>query len=228
MLRKNQFIAVVSAMGVLLSLVSDLVKFLREAGLTIAELGECFAALTSKKGVGALKQIADLMVEEYRRQNPPAPPTLKAVIDTNLDPRLPFAGANIEKHARVGNVTIEKRSDGRLYIDGKKIVLYRSSRQLNGKTIKGHELRTEVDGKPVLSASILDFLKANPEFIPEDWKQDENGNTIYIFFWGTIYRSSGGGLYVRCLFWSVGEWCGFYGWLDDDWYSSFPAAMAAE
>lgn len=149
-------------------------------------------------------------------------PILRAVIDTNINPRLPFAGATIEKHARVGKVTIEKRADG-LYIDGKKVGLYLSERQLNGQTIKGYELRTELDDKPVLSASILDFLMAHPEFIPEDWKQDENGNIIFIYFWATIYRYFGR-FRVRCLYWDDGAWHEGYDWLVNGWDSSGPAA----
>lgn len=149
-------------------------------------------------------------------------PILRAVIDTNINPRLPFAGATIEKHARVGKVTIEKRADG-LYIDGKKVGLYLSERQLNGQTIKGYELRTELDDKPVLSASILDFLMAHPEFIPEDWKQDENGNIIFIYFWATIYRYFGR-FCVRSLCWHDGAWGVYFRWLVDGWGSRSPAA----
>lgn len=151
-------------------------------------------------------------------------PILRAVIDTNINPRLPFAGATIEKHARVGKVTIEKRADG-LYIDGKKVILYRSQRQMDGKAIRGYELRMELDGQPVLSASILDFLIVHPEYIPEEWKEkDKNGNIILIFFWATIYCDSGGGFFVRCLYWYDGVWSEGYYWLDRGWSSGYPAA----
>lgn len=150
---------------------------------------------------------------------------LRAEIDTDVNPSLPFKGARIAKHARVGKITIELRADGCLYINGKKVVLFRSERQLNGREVKGYELRTELDGLPVLSASILDFLKAHREFIPEEWKErDENGNIIFIYFWGTEYSVSDGGLYVRCLSWNVGAWDEDYYWLGFYWRSGFPAA----
>ncbi|MEK7653001.1 MAG: hypothetical protein AAB358_00745 [Patescibacteria group bacterium] len=152
--------------------------------------------------------------------------TFKAEIDTDKDPRLPFSGASIEKHARQGKVTIEKRPDG-LYLDGRKVVLYRSLKQVNGKTVVGHELKKELDGKPVLSVSILDFLSENQEYIPEEWKKDENGNTIFIFFWGTIYRHAGGRLYVRDLYWNGNRWYWNCYWLDRDWYFHDPAALLA-
>ena len=221
MMRKNQYIAAVSAMGMLLSLVTDLVKYLREAGLTIAEIGECFAALASKKGVGALKRIAEEMVAEYRRQNPKF---LREEIDTDVDSQLAFSDATIESHTREGKVVYEKRTDG-TYRNGKKIGLYRSSRQMNGKSVQGHELRTEVDGQPVLSASDLDFFKAHPEFFPEEWKKDENGNTLHIFFWGTVYRYADDNLFVRCLCWDGLGLSEFYDWLDHYWSSDDPAAV---
>ena len=154
-------------------------------------------------------------------------PLLSAEIDTNLDPRLPFSGATIERHARVGKVKIELRADGCLYVGGKKVGLYRSERQMNGNVVKGYELRTEVDGKPVLSASILDFLMSHQEFIPEEWKKDENGNIIFIFFWGTIFRGADGSLYVRYLCWLEGAWHERCYWLGNGWLSNDPAAVCA-
>ena len=223
-MRKNQYIAAVSAMGMLLSLVTDLVKYLREAGLTYVEVGECFAALASKKGVGALKRIAVEMAAEYRRQDPQV---LREEIDTDLDPSLPFSGAAIESHTREGIVVYEKRVDG-VYRNGKKLGLYRSSRQMNGKSVRGYELRTEVDGKPVLSASDADFFKSHPEFFPEEWKKDADGNMLYVFFWGTIYRDADGDLYVRYLYWGGDGLSESYDWLDCHWNSVGPAAVTEE
>lgn len=167
------------------------------------------------------------VIEQYRPRNLPQvnlpwPPVLKAEIDLDVLPSLPFTGATIEKHTGGGNgkVAIEKRADG-LYVGGKKIILYRSNRQLGSKWIKGHELREELTGKPVLNATVLDFLFEHQEFIPDDWK----GNAV--FFWGTIYRSAGGGLCVRFLCWSVGGWDRDYDWLGDGWSSSSPAAVSA-
>lgn len=152
---------------------------------------------------------------------------LRAEIDTDLDPRLPFNGASIKKHVRQGKVVIEKRVDG-LYIGGQKVILWRSVRQINGRSVVGCELLKEADGQLILSASILDFLLANQEYIPEEWKEkDENGNTIFIFFWVTIYRDSYGYLCVRCLYWFEGACDESYDWLDRGWDASNPAAVCA-
>ncbi len=212
----------------------------KEVGQFVAALVKLFSVITEtlkKAKVGAevidwatgpgksffvqkLKEIG----AEFLRQ---ITPILKAVIDTDIDPRLPFGGALIEKHVRQGKISIEKRVDG-LYIDGQKVILYRSTRQINGRSVVGYELRKEVDGQLILSASILDFLLANKEYIPEEWKErDENGNVVYIFFWATIFRRSDVGLCVRYLFWNGGRWDEDYDWLDRHWNSYVPAAVLA-
>ncbi|MFA6593655.1 MAG: hypothetical protein WCT16_00160 [Candidatus Buchananbacteria bacterium] len=192
-------------------------------GQNEAILNRVFATVPAKDRTDIIKAI----LKGQMRINLETTPILRAVIDTNNDPRLPFADATIEKHARQGKISIEKRFDG-LYINGQKVVLYRSTRQINGQSIIGYELRRELDGQPVLSASVLDFLLANQEYIPEEWKEkDEKGNVIFIFFWGTIFRSSGGNLYVRYLYWGGSQWYELYYWLDSGFLGSDPAAVLA-
>src|SRR5690606_7878666 len=110
---------------------------------------------------------------------------------------------------------------------GHKVVLHLSERQVNGKTIKGHELRRELDGKPVLNACVLDFLMANQSFVPDEMKRDAKGNTVYTFFWGTIYRDSSGRLCVRCCYWGGGKLEQFCYWLDSEWRFKDPAGCLA-
>jgi hypothetical protein len=153
-------------------------------------------------------------------------PTAIAV-DLAATPNLPFAGAEVEAHSGEGWAIVEKRADGQLYVNGRKTILHLSKRQMGGRTLKGYELREELTGKPVLNANVLDALYDNPHLIPEDWKNDEQGNTRYIFFWGTIYRSAGGRLYVRGLCFRGGMWA-TGGWLDGDWGDCcYPAALLA-
>ena len=141
-------------------------------------------------------------------------------------PKLPFNGAEVEQHIGEGWAIVEKRVDG-LYVNGRKVILHLSKRQQNGKSLKGHDLREELTGKPVLNANILDALADNPHLIPEDWKKNEQGNTRYIFFWGTIYRRADGDLCVRYLYFNDGTWYRNYYWLDDDWHGINPAALLA-
>lgn len=107
------------------------------------------------------------------------------------------------------------------------VEFYLDKRQQGGKYIEGNKLRKALEGKNVLNANILDYLLKNPHLIPEDWKKDGNGNTRYIFFWGTVYRDSDGNLYVRCLYWRDGRWRWSYGWLGSDWRSDRPAVVRA-
>ncbi len=141
-------------------------------------------------------------------------------------PKPPFDGTEVEQHIGKGWSIVEKRTDG-LYVDGRKVILHLSKRQKNGKLLKGHELREELTGKPVLDANIFDALLSNLHLIPEDWKKDENDNTRYIFFWGTIYRNSDRPLFVRYLFFLGGKWRSNYYWLGNDWNDNYPAALRA-
>ena len=147
-------------------------------------------------------------------------------VDLESSPRLPFAGAEVEQHTGVGGAIFQKRADG-LYRNGRKVVLRLSERQMNGKSLKGYELRDELTGKPVLNANELDALYDNPHLLPEDWKKDEKGNIRFIFFWGTIYRNSDGHLFVRYIFFSDGAWPRYYFWLGVGWDGRFPAAVAS-
>jgi hypothetical protein len=80
---------------------------------------------------------------------------------------------------------------------------------------------------PVMNANVLDYLLANPDLIPEEWKKDEKGNTRYIFFWGTVYRRSNGNLCVRCLYWDDSGWYWSLRWLVIDFFGFYPAAVPA-
>jgi hypothetical protein len=154
---------------------------------------------------------------------------IKHTVDLGKSPRLPFDTAEVVKHDGEGVVEIELRSDDNLYIDGKKIVLHLSEKQV-GDRIVGNELRVELEnGKLVLlNSNVLDYLYNHPELFPEHWKKDIDGDTLYIYFWGSIFRDpSGGCLFVRCLFWSDGEPYRGYSWLDDGWGRQDPSASVA-
>lgn len=151
-------------------------------------------------------------------------PTTIAV-NLGATPKLPFSGAEVERHVGNGWTIVEKRADG-LYVRGRRVILYLSQRQQNDKHLKGLELREELTGKLILNANVLDALFENPHLIPEDWKKDENGNVRFVFFWGTIYRGSDGNLSVRYLFFNDGAWRRrFCRWVGRDWRGYDPAAL---
>lgn len=117
--------------------------------------------------------------------------------------------------------TVEEHKPGGLFkFDPTKISLYLSKKQKKG-VIGGHDLRKELAKMLTLNANVLDYLLAHPELIPEEWK----GKAI--FFWGTIYRLSHGSLFVRFLCWGGSRWHWSGGWLDNDFDSDGPAALAS-
>jgi hypothetical protein len=155
---------------------------------------------------------------------------IKYTVDLSAPPRLPFDGAEVVKHEGTGKVSIELRSDDNLYIDGKKVELYLSKRQIGDKRIEGYELRKELeDGTQVLlNSNVLDYLYDHSELFPEHWKKNEQGETLYIFFWGSIFRDpSNGHLCVRDLCWSDVSLRRSYGWLGNGWCRFNPSVLLA-
>lgn len=136
--------------------------------------------------------------------------SIKHVIDCDADPFIP-SGWKVEEHQKGGQFTW----------DAAQVELYLSDLQKNGKAIEGNKLRKELNGKPVLNATVLDYLLEHPQLIPKEWKDK------YVFFWGTIYRGSVGNLRVRDLYWSAGGWrCGSPR-LGGGWHGGSPAALRA-
>ena len=172
-------------------------------------------------------------VESFLRGNV-ALTVVKHTIDLAVSPGLPFDGAEVVKHIGEINgknvVEIELRSDDNLYIDGKKVVLHLSERQIGNKTVVGHELRKELESgeRVLLNSNVLDYLYDHPELFPEHWKKDGSRETRYIHFWGSVFRDpSGVSLCVRYLYWGVGGLYRYYGWLDRGWVRRDPAASLA-
>ncbi len=132
------------------------------------------------------------------------------IINLAAEPFIP-QGWQVEEH----------QTGGEFEWDPGKISLYLSERQQGGKVIQGHKLREELKDRPVLNANVLDWLLTHRQCIPAEWKGK------WVFFWGTVYRSSGGILCVRCLYWRGGRWRWRYYWLDDHWVAFSPALVLA-
>jgi len=133
-------------------------------------------------------------------------------IDCDAQPFVPD-GWSVEEHQKGGAFKWDRNAQ--------KDALYLSKGQAGSKYIEGNKLRKELSDKstPVLNANALDYLIANPHLIPEEWKGK------YVFFWGTVYRSRGGSLFVRCLYWGGGRWDWCYDWLDYGFDGYDPAAV---
>ncbi len=134
------------------------------------------------------------------------------IIDLDADPRIPYDGWKVEEH----------KKGGQFVWNPAKVALFLSKKQQDGNSIEGNKLRKEMNDQPVYNANLLDYLLDNPHLIPEEWK----GKAV--FFWGTIYRSSGGSLCVRYLVWGGGRWEQVNSWLGRSFVSGCPSAVAAK
>lgn len=150
------------------------------------------------------------------------PRPLRITIDCNLDPQMP-SGLSLRgegtEHRKMGKITIEKGADGKLHANTVEVIRFLSPYQKNGKVIQGHKLRNELANKQVLNACIMDALLANPQLVPDEWI------TGYTFFWGTIFRSTGGDFYVGCLSWNGDRQISGYYRLGTDYNDNGLAAL---
>jgi hypothetical protein len=167
----------------------------RRAGATNADLkrlseGDVFAQI-----LPVLRGFGEVMI-------------IKHIIDCDAKPFVPD-GWKVEEHIK----------GGQFKWDSSQIEPYLDKSQKNGKSIVGNKLRELLAGKSALNANVLDYLLANTELIPEEWKGK------YIFFWGTVYRHSDGRLYVRYLYWHGDGWSWYYYWLGYGFDGNDPAAL---
>jgi hypothetical protein len=214
-----------TSLGKLVAMLVTLFALVRD---TFAKMGVGLEIIGWIIGDGKKAFVADFLQPLGQKflDSRPKQVITRVMVDLGAFPKLPFDGASVLSHATGGVVALERRVDG-VYLDGKKLGFYLSERQMSGKTVQGLQLRDEVTGQPVVTANVLDALYEYTELIPEEWKVDEQGRIRYIFFWGTIYRDSGGLLCVRCLFFGGGAWRRFYRWLDGGWGGQNPALVRA-
>ena len=133
-------------------------------------------------------------------------------VDLDADPMIPDSW-KVEEHIK----------GGQFKFDPTKVELYLDEGQKNGESIEGNNLHKKLKRKNLFNANLLDFYLAHKKLIPESWKKGK-----VIFFWGTIYRNTGGYLYVRCLGWSGSQWRWDYHWLNTIWSSNYPAAVPSK
>ncbi|MEI6835703.1 MAG: hypothetical protein WCK59_02620 [Candidatus Falkowbacteria bacterium] len=104
----------------------------------------------------------------------------------------------------------------------------------NDRIANGYDLRTELSrgNKLILNGNVLDWLLANQEYIPEEWKGK------YIHFLGTVYRRLGcnfseaykreDALHVRSLYWGGSKFCDGDSWLGRKFNASNPVALISK
>lgn len=149
------------------------------------------------------------------------------IIDLGSLARLPFKGATWLTHRGYGGVKIEKHDDV-LYLDGKSLNLFFSRKQQNKEMVEGFELRQEIEKKgDNVSAKVLDYLVDHPELWPENWKKNEQGETLRVFFWDDILCYPLDRLYVLCGYWDGSKVIQDCRWLGHYWFNSEPAVSYA-
>jgi hypothetical protein len=142
-------------------------------------------------------------------------PTTIVEFNFDTDPHIPD-GWSIHEEDQ-----IDSRLTGTRVLDLSKIDLHLDSGQQGNKRLSGHELKKRLEGQPVLPAHVLDYLYENLHLIPDSWKRK------FIFFWGTVYRGSGGRLCVHYLGWNGLRWYCNYVWLDGQWNLDSSSAVSA-
>jgi hypothetical protein len=132
-------------------------------------------------------------------------------VEVNLlaKPALPRVDGKVKISQRLfgvsGLVVVQKRSDGELYIRGKKVSLIRYNDWIYAS-----------DKFSSPDALILDALLKWQHLVPDSWKEDERGNKRFIVFNGTTYYH-GHGFLSRCfLHVGEGKWRDDYKWGDLD------------
>jgi hypothetical protein len=135
---------------------------------------------------------------------------IEHLIDCSADPHIPN-GCTLVDHKRSGGIRWNPNN----------IELYRSVNTKLGSAISGRSLRRDLAHMPVMNACVLDYLLTHPHLIPVEWKKTLDKKTVFIFFFGTIYKNSAGAEFVRCLSWSRGgQWAWSCDFLDYEWSSS--------
>jgi len=140
----------------------------------------------------------------------------KHIIDFDVDPFIPGLGTVYEWKV------VEHRPCGQFEWDSTKIKLWLSSIQQTKIPLLGEDLRQEIASQLVLNANVLDYLLANQELIPIEWRDKD------VCFWGTTYQFPDGSFGVRCLIWSNG-WAPLgYRSFDEFFDNRHPAAVLSK
>ncbi len=177
--------------------------------------------------------------EETKAEKPAAPPPVERwrklsdmAIEVNLDAplTLPFNGAKPEWQPPAGRgwVKVERVGDD-LFVSGRKVIHHLEPEQKTG-FLQGHRLRDRLQNRDTMDPRVLDALVEfeNGRLIPESWKVDSEGRTLYHYFWEAGFSARDGRLCVRCLDWRDGQWRRDYDWLDAGvWDVRGPALLLA-
>ena len=192
-------------------------------------LGEAIVLLGRPENADAIDELAGIIARVSSGTRPSKLPGVSRLSTIRLFrsiwlPRPTWISAVPSEYNMGGGwVKVEKKKDG-LYVDGKKVLLHLEEDQKSG-AIRGYKLRKVLARKNTLHPNIMDALFDYPRMLPEDYKQDSQGRTLSICFFGVIY-SVAGRQYVRCLYWNLSAWQRGYYKLVRDFDVQDPAAVS--
>lgn len=156
----------------------------------------------------------------------------KIIIDCDVKPFIP-EGWEIRPEDQLPGAV-----DGKLEFDPADIVFHLADDQVRGESMDEIGLIEKLSGLTLLKSNVSDYLLANPNLIPEEWKRDEHGQIRRIYFWGTVFRDPEGCRFIRCLYWHDDKWDSYdhmlldeedhdYYWLHSEFNDQNPAAVLA-
>ena len=154
-------------------------------------------------------------------------------IEVNLaaDPKRPFPGAKIDWRwgQQTGWVLVEHK-DNALCVGGRKVALHLEPEQASGGSLRGYKLFSRLEAKMagvVLHPNIKSAMMENEHLFPENWKRDEAGNILNIYFWAVGFRYGQGSRCVGYVYFLLGAWHEDDGRLGHLWLVRGPAAIAS-
>ncbi|MCI5108351.1 MAG: hypothetical protein MRY49_00705 [Candidatus Pacebacteria bacterium] len=201
--------------------VSDFFKMLHENELTLKQTTVLLSAISeSPYSIGQMAQLVKVLtikgwssedIAQFAQY--PDHKTIRAIsngksglnlhspINTTKHPSIPPLW-HIESHdPSLGTITLEKRADGELYVNGRKVVLFIHKSQTPVVQLDTlQEKVTRKFGGILLNATILEYLLKHQELIPLSWKLKS------VLFLGTTFGNHDGKDFVRCLCWAGPGW----------------------
>ena len=98
-----------------------------------------------------------------------------------------------------GTVLVE-RAGRYLFVDGMQVCLFTTDEQRRLDSHEISDLRKQLLQKEVLHPNVLDAC-IEADMLPESWKMDAAGDSDFICFWGVVFQTDEGALFVRCVQW---------------------------
>lgn len=215
---KKNVSAIVSGAGWIASFASELIKTLRERGVSDNDIH----SLVTEEGKLPVGKIADVLAEEFRSKGQ----ILKLKLTESFNPAK-FIGENwfvwrgpIDGDGTEGEEDRDAREDNLTEVDWSKVLF--ETMFDDGETITGEEklLRLKKTGNILLGGkAFLSFW--------EDWQKNRKNSVLeklretrsitYLDFFGLILRSPGGDRNVLYLYFSDDQWDWNCRWLGYDW-----------